>query len=324
MYGRWRCAALKRRETLIYNGRLSVEELLGEPDLHRRENGGYVAIDIKSGAGEKGGDDDAGEDGKLTKTYGVQIALYTDILTRLGLSARRYGYIWDVHGAELRYELDIPLGPRSPSIGEIYQDARTAVGATLDRSVATRPAAVSACKLCVWRSTCLRELRAGNDLTLLPELGRKRRDSLAGQFPAVPDLAAAEVERFIHGKTTDFPGVGAGMLRKLKARAVLAIAQDPQPYLTKVFAWPSARIELFFDIETDPLRDLVYLHGFVIRENGECASERFEGIFAEDLTREAERAAYAQAIAVIRRYPEAIVVHYSKYERTHYRLLQEK
>ena len=324
MYGRWRCAALKRRETLIYNGRLSVEELLGEPDLHRRENGGYVAIDIKSGAGEKGGDDDAGEDGKLTKTYGVQIALYTDILTRLGLSARRYGYIWDIHGAELRYDLDAPLGPRSPSIGEIYRAARAAIDATLDRSLDTRPAAVSVCKLCVWRSACLKDLKDAHDLTLLPEVGRKRRESLIKQFPTVSDLAAAEVGRFIDGKKTSFNGIGADMLRKFRARAVLATAKKLKPYLTRPVVWPTAPAELFFDIETDPLRDLCYLHGFVIRENADTSSERFEGIFAEDLSEEAEKSAFARAMAVFRRYPEAVVVHYSKSERTHFRKLQQK
>ncbi len=44
-------AAIARREPLIYSGRLSDAELLGVPDLLRLEDGGYVAIDSKSGAG---------------------------------------------------------------------------------------------------------------------------------------------------------------------------------------------------------------------------------------------------------------------------------
>ena len=69
---------------------------MGEPDLLRREGSGYVAGDIKSGAGEEG------QDGKmrLKKHYGVQLALYTDILERLGYASSRRPFIWDVDGNE--------------------------------------------------------------------------------------------------------------------------------------------------------------------------------------------------------------------------------
>src|SRR4051794_37983203 len=55
-------AAMQRREPLIYSGRIADGDLLGEPDLLRLEGTGYVAGDIKSGAGEEGGDDET--DGK--------------------------------------------------------------------------------------------------------------------------------------------------------------------------------------------------------------------------------------------------------------------
>lgn len=317
-------AAIKRGDPLIYAGRLSVDELLGEPDLLRREGSGYVAIDIKSGASEEGGDEDAGEDGKPKKTYGVQIALYTDILIRMGISAGRYGYIWDVHGSERCYELDTPLGPRSPAIWEIYLAARAAVEKTLSKQTTTAPAAASVCKLCVWRSACLGELKSAHDLTLLPELGRAKRESLIGQFPTIDDLAAASVERFCHDKKTDFPGVGAGTLRKFRTRAALSVASDPVPFLTRTVTWPTAAVELFFDIETDPMRDLCYLHGFVIRQAGDDQSERFEGIFASDVTPQAEKAGFGAAMEIFRAHPGAVVVHYSKYERTEYRKLQQK
>jgi predicted RecB family nuclease len=312
--------ALETGDVLIYNGRLSADDLLGEPDVLRREGAGYVAIDIKSGAGEEGGDD---EDGKPKKTYGVQVALYTDILIRLGQSAGRYGYIWDIHGEEKRYDLDTPLGPKSPCLWEVYLETRAAV----DRALAhapSRPAAAAVCKQCVWRSACLRELKGCSDLTLLPELGRAKRDALAGQFATLEDLAQGNVERFVRGSKTDFPGVGPATLRKFQARARLAVAPDPVPYLTRPVVWPTADVELYFDIETDPMRDLCYLHGFVIREHGNTAAERFEGIFVEEPTPESEHKAFEAAMALFRTYPSAVVVHYSKYERTEYRKLQGK
>jgi len=131
-------ASIERGDTLIYSGRLTVDELLGEPDLLRKEGAGYVAIDIKSGGGLEGGDEE--EEGKPKKHYGVQLALYTDMLERLGQSAGRYGYIYDVHGKEIRYQLDAPRGPKSPSIAQLYAETKAAVERTLSGEAATRPA----------------------------------------------------------------------------------------------------------------------------------------------------------------------------------------
>lgn len=316
-------AAIARQEPLIYAGRLSVDDLLGEPDLLRFENGGYVAIDIKSGAGEEGGSEEDDEEGRPKKSYGVQLSLYTDILIRLGVSAGRYGYIWDVHGQEKRYDLDVKLGPRSPCLWEIYLEARSEVEKVL-AGADSRAAACSVCKMCVWRSVCHKVLKESRDLTLLPELGRAKREVLWGQFLTLEDLAAANVERFCNNEKTDFKGIGAKTLRKFRARAALAVAAKPVPYLTRAVVWPATEVELFFDIETDPMRDICYLHGFVIRERGDSATERFVAVYADGVTPEAEREAFAAAMGVFRAYPNAAVIHYSKYERTEYRKLQRK
>jgi hypothetical protein len=50
--------AMRSGVPLIYGGRLAADDLLGDPDLLRREGPGYVPGDIKSGRGEEGGDDD--------------------------------------------------------------------------------------------------------------------------------------------------------------------------------------------------------------------------------------------------------------------------
>ena len=101
--------AMQRGEPLIYSGRISEGGLLGDPDLLRKELGGYVAGDIKSGAGEQGEEDNR----KPKKHYAVQLGLYTDILERNGLSAGRRAFIWDVHGDEVIYNFDEPVGQSS-------------------------------------------------------------------------------------------------------------------------------------------------------------------------------------------------------------------
>ena len=79
--------AMRRGEPLIYGGRISADDLLGIPDLLRRSGQGYVPVEIKSGGAEEGGGDD--NDGKPKLHYAVQLALYVDVLERLGLSAGR-------------------------------------------------------------------------------------------------------------------------------------------------------------------------------------------------------------------------------------------
>jgi predicted RecB family nuclease len=46
--------AMRSGAPLIYGGRLAADDLLGDPDLLRREGDGYVPGDIKSGRGGRG------------------------------------------------------------------------------------------------------------------------------------------------------------------------------------------------------------------------------------------------------------------------------
>ena len=85
--------AMRTGFPLIYHGRIVADDLVGEPDLLRLENGAYVPGDIKAGAGEEG----TGEDSKPKKRYAVQLALYVDVLERLGFSdGKRRVFVWDV------------------------------------------------------------------------------------------------------------------------------------------------------------------------------------------------------------------------------------
>ncbi len=314
--------AIQSGETLIYGGRLSVDELLGEPDLLRKEGSGYVAIDIKSGSAEEGATDE--EDGKLKKTYGVQIALYTDILERLGVSTGRYGYIWDVCGDEVRYDLDEPLGPRSPSIADIYTDAKSEVERILKKELVTLPAAASVCKLCVWRSSCLRQLKTSHDLSLLPRLGRTTRDTLMPTFPTLKVLAGADLSGYTDTKNSPFPGVSVESLSRFQVRAKLALDPNPVPFFREPVELPTNPLEVFFDIEDDPMRDVVYLHGFVVRKHGDLKSEKFLALFAEDADSVCEREAFAAAWGFLTLHANHVVYYYSKHERTKYRKLQQR
>lgn len=315
-------AAMQRGEPLVYAGRVTADDLVGEPDLLRREEGGYVPVDIKSGAGEEGADDDR----KPKRHYAVQLALYVDVLERIGRSAGRRGFIWDVHGEQVLYDLSRAQGPRTPATWwDEYQSTLETTRSIVGQRTATLPAYASICKQCHWRSACVAHLEEVNDLTLIPELGRSKRDTLVGTFATVAAMAVSDpaAYRRPNSKTT-FTGIGFDTLAKFQRRADLLCTTDARPYLTAPVTLPSVDRELFFDIELDPMRDVCYLHGFVERLRGDNAGERYVAFFADDPTPSQEEQAFAQAWAYVQQALPCAIYYYSPYERTHWRRLQQR
>jgi predicted RecB family nuclease len=314
--------AMSRGDRLIYGGRIRADYLLGDPDLLRRQEKAYVAGDIKSGAGVEGASEDT--DGKPKRHYAVQLALYTDILERMRLSGGRTPFIWDVHGEEVIYDLDAPQGVRNPqSLWDLYQASLAAARNIVEGHEKTLPAYAGICKLCHWYTSCISRLKQLNDLTLIPELGRARRDAMVPRISGIKGLAEADLEEFSNGKETVFPGIGIGSLEKFQARARIQCSPGAGPYLKEPIRLPHSELELFFDIETDPMRDICYLHGFVERRGGETGTERYVPFLAEQPTPEQEVRAFSQAWEYVQAHRPCVIYYYSPYERTFWRKLQK-
>ena len=147
-----------------------------------------------------------------------------------------------------------------------------------------------------------------------PRAGKKR-DALCGAFPTAGTLASADVAPHIHGKKTDFPGISPDTLRKLQARAKLR-AGGGRPYAKAPLAFPAHAREFFCDVEIHPMLDLCYLHGFVVRENGDNATERCVQFFTDEPTPQAEEEAFRKAWAFSRDRQPCALYYYSPYERT--------
>jgi predicted RecB family nuclease len=311
--------AMARNDTLIYGGCITAEDLVGMPDLLRKEIGGYVPGDIKSGRGEEGAGED--HDGKPKLHYAVQLAMYVDILGRLNLSAGRRAFVWDIQGEEVVYDFTTPAGQ---DLWDQYEAALIDARAILSRRLVPRPGYSSVCKLCHWHTFCIAELIAADDLTLIPFLSRSDRDVMCASIPTIAALATTNPDGFIKGKKTVFAGVGAERLRLLQQRAAMLKASPPNPYLREPVSLGLFPLELFFDVEVDPLRDICYLHGFVERRNQDNGTERFISFFAEEPTPAAERNAFTGALDYLAGNAHGAIYYYSKYERTIYRKLQEK
>jgi hypothetical protein len=103
--------AMARQEPIIYRGRITADDLVGEPDLLRWTGAGYQTGDIISRIG--GGGRENHSKGKFH--YAVRLALYVDVLERKGLSAGRTPFIIDIAGDEITYDLEEPMGVGHPT-----------------------------------------------------------------------------------------------------------------------------------------------------------------------------------------------------------------
>ncbi len=313
--------AMQRGERLIYGGRIKADGLIGDPDLLRKQGLGYVPGDIKSGSGEEGPEDNS----KPKVHYAVQLGLYVDILERNGLSAGRHPFVWDICGREVPYDLQTPYGKRSPrTLWQDYEEVLGEARAIINKELVTIPAFSAVCKLCHWYSSCIEQLRQVDDLTMIPELGRSKRDVMYNSVRTVAQLAHMDLKSLANGDKSVFPGIGLDAIRKFRDRARLLSTKGGKPYTREPIVFPRHECELFFDIEVDPMRDVCYLHGFVERYRRNNATEKFVFAFAEDATPEAEKRAFREAWAYIQSRQPCTVYYYSKYERTIYRALQKK
>ena len=71
---------MQNKIPLIYQGVMIHENILGIPDiLEKLPNDSYSPIDIKSGMGFEGSDEETGSEGKQKKHYTIQLCLYNRI-----------------------------------------------------------------------------------------------------------------------------------------------------------------------------------------------------------------------------------------------------
>jgi len=318
--------ALARREPYIYQGILAHGDLFGIPDILHFDGAEYLPIEIKSGSAEAGGGEDSA--GKLKKHYAVQLALYCEILRRRGLHSSLKAFVIDPSGERFEYDLAVPQGSRTPETWfEMYERVRREVVALMSGEAQNDPAMCSSCGNCGWGKSCRKWAEESDDLTQLFFVGRSVRDAIKRDLgsASVADLLRQDPAGLAERKKADklfLKGVGAPAIEKMALRARL-LKDGGEPLVHSRFDFPETTAELFFDIESDPTQDFVYLHGFWIRDG---AGERFENRTARAVTPDDEERAWQEALDLINGYDAdtSAIYYYSSYEKTSYRRLRKK
>ena len=319
--------ALRNKSPLIYQGVITHENLLGIPDLLKRmPDSTYIPIEIKSGMGREGVDEETGE-GKLKKHYAIQLCLYVEVLQRLGFENKNIGWILDIKGEKVEYNLNEPMGVRNKmTFWEYYEQSKNNVGLLLKNKAENKPAIAGVCKLCPWYDSCKKWCKDNKDLTGIFYLGRSKRDIINEDLciNRTDQLSVCDIEEAVNQKKNDkefLKGVGEKILNKLIRRAQI-LEDTKKPVIYQEINFPKVSYELFFDIEDDPTQEFVYMHGVYIRNGNQ---EKFIDFTAKEFSRRAEKEAWKRFWEYIKSLPknDFSIYYYSPHEKSTYKKLQK-
>lgn len=321
--------AMKMEVPLIYQGVLRSGELLGIPDLLQNNGDGtYMPIDIKSGMGVEGVDEDFEGEDKYKKHYAVQLALYSEVLIANGFAKKHMGKIIDINSEETVYDLDKSMGARNPqSWWQFYLDTKARAVSLMKNEVQNKPAYSGKCKLCPWYNSCKKWIKQNDDPTMIFYVGRAVRDVLFKdlEIENYQELINIDVDQVLERKRKEkgfLNRIGKDSLEKAIKRARI-MKEYSQPIIYSSPIFPKTSYDLFFDIEDDPTQAFVYLHGVYERSP---TGERFVSFVAEEKTDESERAAWLNFWNYIRSLPknDFTVYYYSHHEKTTYHRMSKK
>lgn len=165
------------------------------------------------------------------------------------------------------------------------------------------------CNLCHWYSHCYGIAQSSRHLSLVPGITPRRYQHLKtigiNTFEALVTASESSLEEILEGE----------IARQLKQQAISL--QSDRPLVRSSFDLidtqpiPTGAIELYFDIEAEPERQIDYLLGVLLvdRSNNQ---EQFYAFLAETPAQEAQ--VWQQFLDFIALYPEAPIFHYSEYE----------
>ncbi len=165
------------------------------------------------------------------------------------------------------------------------------------------------CSLCRWLTACQTEAREQQHLSLVPGVTPSRYEDLRRLgVNTLADLAHLEPWQAAAVLTPE-----AASQLQAQAQALLAGQAFLRPDRRSCYhqPLPQGRIELYFDVEAEPDRNVDFLLGVLV-VNHRTGTERFHAFLAETPAEEA--LIWQQFLALLLRYPEAPIFHFSAYE----------
>jgi len=283
----------------IYHGVLVDRHCVAHPDVLERVEGRsrfgnyyYVAADIKRAR-------------ELRDDFKFQGCFYAELLHKVQDTKPLQGYVITPEGTVLSYLIE--------EFEATYKLALDDIEAIV---AGVKPVhfVTSSCKQSPWFSECKKTSTACHDLSALNRVWGEEIHRLENAgIKTVEQMAS----RSVHDLARMVPDMNPMRLELLRDHAV---ALRNQTHAVRGRAdFPASRVELFFDIESDPLRDFDYLFGVLKVEQGK---EEYISFLADYPDREGENwRAFAE---FIESHHDAIIYHFGWYEQEVCRRLAAK
>ncbi len=299
---------------LIYQGAIRADfgdiHYTGRPDLLERieqpsKFGGYLyrPVDIKNSKDVK-------------QLHWLQLTLYGLILEKMqGVFPEDVAII---NSEKTRLPYHLTLTHRLKTNNKINEIARVMRGHKPPLKL------VSSCKNSPWFSECVRESEAVNDIALIYRLDNRA----ATTFRSLGLTTVKQIAEMDPAKLPRIPYMSATALERVKLQAQ-ALQTHELRWLAKPSV-PTAPIQIYFDIEGDPLLQVQYLFGFWIVGDTERRLEKFGQVHTQPdsssyylyfLAKEPadEAVMWKQFICWLRSLPASnqyLVYHFADYERS--------
>ena len=274
----------------IYHGALMSEDWAGIPDLLEARPGKsdlgnwyYVVYDVQSSL-------DLGDE------YKFQLIFYSLMLERLQGVRPKEAYVIDPQGNERSFRIDEFI--------DQFHLTRLQIEKILDGEKPA-PFLKSGCKRTPWYSLCLSETQGCNDVSLVFKMSQSDQRRLYGiGIRTVSDMANADVNE-LQNKLEDW---SFDKLVRFNNQAKVLVSN--QPLILRKPNFPEVEHEIYFDIESDPTRDVDYLLGYCIKSKGRSEYKYF---LAKDKSEEEK--VWRMFLDFLAKLENFVIYHYAYYER---------
>jgi len=275
----------------IYHGVLMDSEWVGMPDLLEARPGKsqlgdwyYVAYDAQQSL-------------DLRDEYKFPLVFYSLILERLQGVRPKEAYVIDPQGNERAFEVN--------DFVEQFHMTREQIEKVLNGEKPA-PFLKSSCKRTPWYSLCLEGAQECSDVSLIHRLSQSdQRQLYTMGIRTIQDIAVADLDD-LRAKLEDWP---FDKIIRFQNQAKVLISQ--QPMILRKSEFPQVKHEVYFDIESDPTRDIDYLLGVLIK-NTETGKAEYTYFMAQE--KEGEQKMWQNFLDFLVTLEDFVIYHYAYYE----------